>query len=165
MESARDLFEHLARSMYDATKRLERGLSTLAGDVSDSQLTTSVRDLQSDVAEQRKRLEQIFGLLDQKPAAEESTTIKAMLAEISTLKKQRPHKEAFDAFAGSSASDITQYSMDTFETMLQLAEQSGITTAAPKIGDNLHVSMKEHKKLNKDLKKLNEQLVQRLRPS
>jgi ferritin-like metal-binding protein YciE len=165
MESARQLFEHLARSMYDATKRMERDIAKWAADVSDSQLTTSVQDLHSDVGEQRKRLEEIFELLDQKPATEESATIKAMLAEVSTLKKQRPGKEVFDAFAGSSAGDITQYSMDTFETMLQLAERSGVTTAAPKIGDNLQVSMKEHKKLHKDFKKLNEQLLQRLRPS
>ena len=48
---------------------------------------------------------------------------------------------------------MVQYSMDTFDVMLQLAGQAGITTSSPKIGDALELSMKEHKKLRKDLKK------------
>ena len=165
MESARDLFDHLLRSMYDGTRRLERGIAQIAGGISDAQLTKSMEDLRSDVGEQTKRLEEIFELIDEKPATEESSTVNAMLGEVSALKKQRPNKAVFDAFAGSTAAGITQYSMDTFETILQLAERSGVTTSAPKVADNLEVSRKEHKKLHKDLQKLNEQLMERLRPS
>src|SRR4051812_5939046 len=102
MESARELFEHLTRSMYDGTKRLQKGASRLASEVSDGQLTKAVQDLESDVGEQTKRLEEIFEVLDTKPTTEESTTIQALLQEVATFKKLRPSKEVFDAFVGSS---------------------------------------------------------------
>ena len=91
--------------------------------------------------------------------------IAGFLEEEAMARRGHRAKQVTDLVAAKTASDVVQYSMDTFDVMLQIAGQAGITTSSPKIGDALELSMKEHKKLRKDLKKLNGTLVEQLSPS
>lgn len=165
METAQDLFQHELRSMYDGAKRLARPLVTMAKATSSPDLSTQVEDLGSILQEQTRRLEEIFELLGEKPAKQESTTIQGFIEEFRSFRGERPSKETMDVFVAHVAADIASYAMDEYESMLQVAEHAGVTNASPKIADNLQVSMKEHKKLQKDVKKLTEKLIQQLRPA
>ena len=166
METAHELFEHELQSAYDGVKRLERGLGTVAKAASHPQLSTKVEDLHKAVKDQVKRVEEIFELLHQDARKQESKPVKGFLDEFrSFVKEQKPQKEVLDAFVAHVAGDIAQYAMEEFQGMLQIAEQSGATNASPKISDNLQVSMKEHKKIHKDIQKLTDQLIQQIRPS
>src|SRR5919108_1165985 len=152
METAKELFEHELKSMYDGVKRLERGLAQMSKAASHPELTANVRDLHTAVKEQVRRVEEIFELLDKKPEKQESKAIKGLFEEYrSFVRDQKPEKEVLDTFLAGSAADIAQYAMEEFQSMLQVAEQSGATNTSPKIADNLHVSMKEHKKIHKDI--------------
>ncbi len=165
MESARELFVHLTRSMYEGMKRLERSLAGIEKRTAETQLTKVVGELRAVCSEQAKRLEEVFGLLDQRPSKEPSPVIAGFLEAEAMARRGRRAKQVTDLVAAKTASDVAQYSMQTFEVMLQLADHAGIITSSPRIGDALEVSMKEHKKLRKDLKKLNGMLVEQLSPS
>lgn len=165
MESARDLFLHDARSMYGGTRRLERGLPKVEERVGEMQLTNLIRELQAASGEQAKRLEEVFELVDERAKQEASPVIDGFLQEASTLSRERPVKQVGDVFIAETASGIARHCMQTFQGMLQIAEQAGITTAVPRVGDALEVCVKEHKKLSKDLQKLTEKLIGQMRPS
>jgi ferritin-like metal-binding protein YciE len=165
MESARKLFLHIASSMYGGMKRLERSLPGIESRTAESQLTKVVGELREVCSEQAKRLEEVFGLLDQRPSKEPSPAIGGFLEEEAMARRGRRAKQVTDLVAMKTASDVAQYSMQTFDVMLQLANHAGIITSSPRVGDALEVSMKEHKKLQKDLKKLSGTLVEQLSPS
>jgi ferritin-like metal-binding protein YciE len=116
------------------------------------------------MAEQTRRLEEVFAMLDQRPRKEPSPVIEGILEASSSLGSSVA-QEVKDVTAAKTASDLVQFSMQTLGVMLRVAEQAGITNASPRIADALEVSIKEHKKLEKDLKRLNERLVEQLRPS
>jgi ferritin-like metal-binding protein YciE len=166
METAHELFEHELQSAYDGVKRLERGLGTVVKAASHPDLSTKVQDLHTAVKDQVQRVEEIFELLHQDAQKQESKPAKAFLDEFRTFTKvQKPEKEILDVFVAHVAGDIAQYAMEEFQGMLQIAEQAGATNASPKIADNLQVSMKEHKKIHKDIQKLTDTLIQQIRPS
>jgi ferritin-like metal-binding protein YciE len=165
METAQELFEHELRSMYEGVKRLGRGMGPMQKAASHPELSTKVQELHEAIKEQSTRLEEIFELLGRKPEKQESKTVKGFLDEFRSFKEQRPEKEVMDVFLAHSATDLAQYAMDEYQTMLEVAEQAGATNSSPKIADNLQVSMKEHKKIHKDIKKLSDQLVSQLRPA
>lgn len=165
MESARDLFLHDARSMYGGTRRLVRGLAKVEERVGELQLEDLIHELGTASGKQAKRLEEVFELVDERAKQEVSPVIDGFLQEASALSRERPVKQVEDVFIAEAASGIARYCMQTFQGMLQVAEQAGITTAAPKVGDALEVCLKEHKKLLKDLQKLTEKLIGQTRPS
>jgi hypothetical protein len=72
MESAPKLFLHIASSMYGGMKRLERSLPGIESRTAESQLTKVVGELREVCSEQAKRLEEVFGSLDQRPSKEPS---------------------------------------------------------------------------------------------
>ena len=165
METASELFHYELREMYDVVKRLERGLRSVMKGASEPQLSTKVEDLQKAASDQVKRVEEIFDLLDEKPSKQECGAIKGMLDGFRSFKAENPEKAALDVYVANVAGDIAQYSMEGFQNALQIAEQAGVATASPKIADDLQVSMKEHKKIHKDIQKLTDKLIQQLRPS
>jgi ferritin-like metal-binding protein YciE len=165
MENARELFLHLASSMYGAIKPLERSLTGIEKRTAETQLAELVGDLRAACSEQAKRLEEVFGLFDQRPSKEPSPAIAGFLEEEAMARRGRRAKQVTDLVAAKTASDVAQYSVQTFDVMLQLADHAGILTSSPKVGDALEVSMKEHRKLQKDLKKLSDALVEQLSPS
>jgi ferritin-like metal-binding protein YciE len=165
MESARELFLHLARSMYQGMKRIERSMAGIEKRTAERQLTEVVGELRAACSEQANRLEEVLGLLDQRPSKEPSPVIAGLLEQEATARRRRWAKQVADLIAAKTASDVTQYSMQTFDVMVQLAEHAGITTTSPRIGDALEVSAKEHKKLHKELEKLSGTLVEQLPPS
>jgi ferritin-like metal-binding protein YciE len=165
MDSARTVFEHEARSMYDGMKRLERGLAQIEKRTGETELTKLVRALRAAAAEQTKRLEDVFGMLDQRPSSDPSHVVEAFLEEEAVARRSRAAKPVYDLLVATTAGDLAQYAMQTFESMSQTAERAGITTSAPRIGDALDVCAKEHRKLRKDLQKLQGKLLEQVPPS
>jgi ferritin-like metal-binding protein YciE len=165
MESARELFEHEVRSMYDGTKRLSPGLERMAKGASHPELATKLDELRTANEEQMRRLEEIFELMGEQPGRSESRPIRGFLDDFASFVKQRPEKEPFDVYVAHAAGDIARYVMDDYQSMLLLAERSGVAHTAPRISDLLKVSAREAKKLGKDIQKLADPLVEQLRPS
>ncbi len=166
MESAQELFEHELQSVYDGTKRLLRALEQIAKRASHPELTTKIRELRTASEEQARRLEDIFHLMGRRPQRSESRAIQGLLHEFTdTVKEQKPEKEPLDLLACQASSDIAQYLMHSYETLLLLAERSGAAHSAPRVSGHLKVSLREEKKLGKDIQGLAEPLIEQLRPA
>ena len=89
MESAPKLFLHIASSMYGGMKRLERSLPGIESRTAESQLTKVVGELREVCSEQAKRLEEVFGSLDQRPSKEPSPAIGGFLEEEAMARRGR----------------------------------------------------------------------------
>ena len=166
MESAQDLFEHELQSVYDGTKRLLRGFEQIGKRASHPELSTKIQELKTASEEQARRLEDIFHLMGRKPQRSESRAIQGLLQEFTdAVKEQKPEKEPLDVLACETASDVAQYLMQSYETLLLLAERSGVTHSAPRVSGHLKVSLREQKKLSKDVQRLAEPLIEQLRPA
>jgi ferritin-like metal-binding protein YciE len=81
------------------------------------------------------------------------------------IREEKPETEPLDVQAAETASDICQYLMQSYQTMLMLAERSGVTHSTPKVADLLKVSSREEKKIGQDIQKLSDPLIEQLRPS
>lgn len=166
MESARELFHHEARSLLDGTKQLGRGLQKMAKKASHPELRSKIEDLRTATEEQRRRVEEIFSLMGEKETTTDSLTLRAILGEVdSFVSQEKPDKEPLDIYLAHTASDVANYLMDEYESMLLLAERSGITHATPKVSELLKVSGKECKKIGTDIHKMIEPLIEQVRPS
>src|SRR5204863_2717927 len=133
MESARDLFEHEVKSMYDGAKQLARGLDQIRKKASHPELSSKIDDLRKASQEQARRLEEVFELMSQKAERSESRSVRGLLEDFSTMiKEEKPEKEPLDVHAAETASDIAEYRMQGYSTMLMLAERSGGSHATPK---------------------------------
>jgi hypothetical protein len=80
------------------------------------------------------------------------------------VKVQKPEKQALDVLTCDTASHIVQYLMEDYETLLLLAERSGVAHSAPRVSGHLKVSLREAKKFAKDVQKLAEPLIELLPP-
>jgi ferritin-like metal-binding protein YciE len=166
VHSARDIFEHEAEETFDGTKRLDDALGRMHEKVSHPEVSKMLDELRLTTQEQARRLEETFQLMGREPRRSESKVMKAFVESFSSfVSEEKPDKEPLDVEAVEIAGGAASYLMDTWEAMLLLAERSGISSAAPKIGDFLHVSHKESKKLSKDIGKLMEPLIELLPPS
>ena len=166
MDSARALFRHEVNSLLDGTKQLSTELRKMHDKASHPELRSKVDDLRTSTEEQHRRLEEIFGLMGEEPQTTESLTLRGFVGEVDALVKQeKPDKEPMDVYLAHTASDIAAYLTDEYESMLLLAERSGVNHASPKVSDLLKVSGKETKKIGNDIHKLVETLVEQLRPS
>jgi ferritin-like metal-binding protein YciE len=163
VRSARELFQHEVEEMYDGTQRLVEALGPMGKKVSHPDVSKMLDELRTATEEQVRRLEETFQLMGEEPRRSESKIMKGFIDSFSSfVSEEKPEKEALDLEAAEVASDVASYLMDTWEAMLLLAERSGVSSAAPKIGDFLHVSHKEEKKLSKDIGKLLEPLIELL---
>jgi ferritin-like metal-binding protein YciE len=67
-ETAKELFEHELRDIYDAEHKLINALEKMAKDASDDQLSHAFKEHRGVTQQQTRRLERVFELVDRTTA-------------------------------------------------------------------------------------------------
>lgn len=130
MESARDLFEHELRDMYDAEEKLVRATETMAEKVEDGKLSAALAEHCEVTKGQVKRLERVFASIDREPRRVKCAGINGLIEEFSSfVKDEGPKPEALDFFAIGAASKVEHYEIEAYKSLITLAEQLGIDSA------------------------------------
>jgi ferritin-like metal-binding protein YciE len=129
MDTARELFEHELRDMYDAEQKLVRALETMATKCSNEELVQAFQEHQRVTEEQARRLEQVFEMLSRKPRREPCAGINGLIEEFSSFVKENPSAEILDVFATGAAEKVEHYEICAYDSLIQLGDHLGMVDA------------------------------------
>ena len=126
METAKDLFEHELRDIYDAEEKLVRATATMADKVEDERLTQTFAQHCEVTKGQVKRLEDVFKAIGREPRREKCPGINGLIEEFSEFVKEGPAPAALNFFAIGAASKVEHYEIEAYKSLIALADQIGI---------------------------------------
>lgn len=127
MDTARELFEHELRDIYDAEEKLVRATETMANKATDEQLATSFKEHSEVTKGQVKRLESVFQSIGREPRREKCDGINGLIEEFSGfVKDENPSPEVLDFFAIGAATKVEHYEINAYKSLIALAGTIGI---------------------------------------
>ena len=159
MESAKDLFEHELRDIYDAEHKLVNALETMAKKTSNEQLSKSFEEHRTVTQGQIERLDKVFGLIDRAPRREPCDGINGLISEFSGfVKDESPSDKVLDVFATAAAQKVEHYEICSYKSLIKLSDTLGLTEAA----ELFEQSLKEEQETAMELETMSEKLGQEL---
>ena len=129
METARELFEHELRDMYDAEKKLVNALKTMASKCHNEELVRAFEHHRAVTQEQAARLEEVFGMIGRKPRREPCAGINGLIEEFSKFVQEKPAPAILDVFATGAAEKVEHYEICAYESLIQLGDQLRVPDA------------------------------------
>ena len=159
MDSAKELFEHELRDIYDAEHKLVNALETMAKKTTNDQLSKSFQDHRTVTQGQIERLDKVFGLIDRAPRREPCDGINGLISEFSGfVKDESPSEKVLDVFATAAAQKVEHYEICSYKSLIKLADALGLSEAA----ELLEQSLKEEQETAMELETMSEKLGQEL---
>ena len=159
MDTARDLFEHELRDIYDAENKLVNALETMAKKASNEQLSKSFEEHRQVTKGQIERLDKVFGLIDRAPRREPCDGINGLISEFSGfVKDESPSDKVLDVFATAAAQKVEHYEICSYRSLIKLADTLGLSEAA----ELFEQSLKEEQEAATELEAMSEKLGQEL---
>ncbi len=129
-ETARELFEHELRDIYDAEKKLVRATQSMAKKVTNKELSASFREHSSVTENQVARLEKVFETLGRKPRREKCKGIDGLIEEFTSfVNEESPSPEVLDVFATGAAGKVEHYEIAAYRSLINLAGRLGLDDA------------------------------------
>ena len=129
-ETAKELFEHELRDIYDAEKKLVRATQSMAKKVTDKELSASLLEHSKVTENQASRLEKVFEIVGKKPRREKCKGIDGLIEEFTSfVKEENPSKEVLDVFATGAAEKVEHYEIVSYRSLIKLATQLGLNDA------------------------------------
>ena len=157
MDTARELFEHELRDIYDAEHKLVNALETMAGKVGDEQLSRSFQEHRKVTQGQIGRLDEVFGMIDRAPRREPCDGINGLISEFSSfVKDEGPAEPVLNVFATGAAIKVEHYEICAYKSLIKLADILGLSEAA----ELLEQSLKEEQETAAELDTMSEKLGQ-----
>lgn len=159
MDTAKDLFEHELRDIYDAEHKLVNALETMANKVSNEQLSKSFQEHRTVTQTQIERLDKVFALIDRSPRREPCDGINGLISEFSGfVKDESPSEKVLDVFATAAAQKVEHYEICSYKSLIKLSDTLGLTEAAELFEQNL----REEQETATELETMSEKLGQEL---
>ncbi len=138
METARELFEHELRDMYDAENKLLNALESMASKVTNPELESSFSEHRSQTEGHIKRLDQVFGQIDRAARREPCKGITGLIQEFSEfIKDENPSEDVLNVFAAAAALKTEHYEICGYRSLIRLADLLGLSDAAELLQQNL----------------------------
>jgi ferritin-like metal-binding protein YciE len=159
MDSAKELFEHELRDIYDAEHKLVNALETMAKKVENPQLSKSFQEHREVTQNQIERLDKVFGLIDRAPRREACDGINGLISEFSGfVKDENPSAAVLNVFATAAAQKVEHYEICAYKSLIKLADTLGLSDAA----ELFEASLKEEQETATELETMSEKLGQEL---
>ena len=137
-ETAKELFEHELRDIYDAEHKLINALEKMAKDASDDQLSLAFKEHRGVTQQQTRRLERVFELVDRAPRREPCAGINGLIEEYQKFNQEEDASpEARDVFAAGTALKVETYEISAYKSLIKLANQLGLSEAVSLFEDSL----------------------------
>ncbi len=128
--TARELFEHELRDIYDAENKLVNALENMANKVEDDKLSQAFSEHKEVTQKQAERLEQVFKLIDRAPRREPCHGINGLIEEFTEfVKEEDPEPAVLNVFATAAALKVEHYEIATYRSLIALVRQQGLEEA------------------------------------
>lgn len=127
MDTARELFEHELRDIYDAEEKLVRATEAMSNKATDEKLAASFKEHSEVTKGQVRRLESVFTAIGREPRREKCDGINGLIEEFSSfVKDKNPTPEVLDFFAIGAATKVEHYEINAYKSLISLAGALGI---------------------------------------
>jgi len=134
-ESLRQLYTDELRDLYNAETQLVKALPKMAKASSNAELRQGFEEHLRQTSEHVSRLEQIFEMLDEKPAGKKCLGMEGLVKEgAETIKEDYDDEAVMDAAIIGAAQRVEHYEIAGYGTVRALAEL---------LGEDEHVSLLE----------------------
>lgn len=147
LESLHDLFVNELRDLYDAENRLAKTLPKMAEASSTSGLRTAIQEHLTQTQEHVRRLEQVFGFINEKPKSETCKGIKGIIDEGDDVTDAAEDPRVKDAAIIASAQKVEHYEIAAYGTVRTYARILGLEEAAAVLQRTLEEEREADKRL------------------
>ncbi|MBZ4034944.1 ferritin-like domain-containing protein [Flavobacterium sp. 17A] len=125
-----ELFEDGLKDIYWAEKALTKALPTMVKNASSVELKDAIDNHLTETEEQITRLEQVFKIMGQKPAAKKCDAMEGLIEEAKGMLEETEIGVVRDAAIIAASQKIEHYEIATYGTLRQFAETLGLPEAA-----------------------------------
>jgi ferritin-like metal-binding protein YciE len=150
-----DLFHDTLKDIYYAEKKILGALPKMAKVAQSEELKAAFVKHRGETEGQVKRLEEIFGIIDEKAVGKKCPAIDGILEEGSELMDEYKGSEALDAALIGAAQAVEHYEIARYGTLKCWAGELGLEDASALLGETLE----EEEQTDEDLTALAESSV------
>lgn len=150
-----DLFLHTLQDIYFAENQIAKNLPTMAKKASNPELKQGFEQHLAETREQITRLNDVFGMLGEKPKGEECPAIEGIIEEAKELMGEIGDAHVLDVAIAAAAQAVEHYEISRYGTLIALARQLGHKDAVKL----LQATLAEEKATDAKLTKLSESAV------
>ena len=125
LTSLDDLFLNMLKDIYYAEKQILKALPKMAKKAESDKLRQAFEHHLEETEGQVERLEQVFALIEQKPAGKTCPAIKGILEEGNEAMKEAADSDVLDAGMIADAQAVEHYEIARYGTMIAWANQLG----------------------------------------
>lgn len=148
VETLEDLFLDEIRDLYDGEKQLTKALPKMAKASSSGELRTAFENHLKETQNQIARLEQIFGMLDEKATGKKCTAMTGMIKEGDEMVSSTTDTSVRDAGLISAAQKVEHYEMSGYGSARTHAQLLGHMQAVSLLEETLNEEKQADRKLN-----------------
>ena len=142
-----DLFEDGLKDIYFAEKKILQGLKKMAKAAESAESVTAFENHYAETETQIERLEQVFELLEKKPAGKKCPAILGILEEGDEIAKEYKGSPALDAGLIAAAQAVEHYEMSRYGALKAWAKELGMKEAVRLLDQTLSEEIKTDKLL------------------
>jgi ferritin-like metal-binding protein YciE len=125
LDTLQALYVDELRDLYSAENQILKALPKMIRATEHPELKEAFTDHLKETQNQVKRLEQIFGSLDESPKGKKCHGMEGVLEEGAELIKEKPEPQVLDAGLISAAQHVEHYEMAGYGTVRTWAEKLG----------------------------------------
>jgi ferritin-like metal-binding protein YciE len=158
LETLDTLLTEELRDVYDAEKQITRALPKMAKAAHSPELKEALQEHLEVTRGQIERLEEIFGLLDEKPKSKPCAGMKGLIEEGSEMLEMDKNSDEnlMDAAIISAAQRVEHYEMAAYGTLRTYAECLG----NDRVAQLLEQTKEEEEEADRKLSEISEQILQ-----
>jgi ferritin-like metal-binding protein YciE len=149
------LFLHNLKDIYFAEQQVAKAMPAMIKAAESEELRSAFETHGRETQEQIRRLEQLFEIMGEKPAAVPCEGILGILKEGQAMMEEFAGGEAFEAGLIAAAQSIEHYEIARYGTLKAWAEQLGLEEAA----EILEQSLEEEEDMDEILTEIAEEAV------
>jgi ferritin-like metal-binding protein YciE len=159
-QNLRDLFVLKLKALYDVENQLTKALPKMAKAATDEDLQTAFEDHLAETQNHVKRLEEVFGMLDMKPAKITVEAIRGLAEDGDWVAKNLKGSPALNAGLIAAAQYVEHYEIAGYGSVTEWAKLLGEDDIADVLGKTLEEEETADEKLNElALSRINEEAM------
>jgi ferritin-like metal-binding protein YciE len=124
-----ELFHDTLKDIYYAEKKILTALPKMAKAAQNADLKAAFEKHRGETEEQVKRLDQVFGIIDEKPQGKKCPAIDGMVEEGQEIIKEFKGSPALDSGLLAAAQAVEHYEISRYGTLRTWARELGLTNA------------------------------------
>ena len=132
-----ELFHDTLKDIYFAEKKILATLPKMAKAAQSEELRAAFEKHQAETEEHVSRLEQVFEIIEEKPAAKTCAAIVGITEEGAEIMKEYKGSPALDAGLLAAAQAVEHYEISRYGTLRTWAEELGLDDAVALLQDTL----------------------------